>query len=148
MVWGGITFSSKSPLHVVNGNLNGEQYISQIIDPYILPFLNDNEGTIFQQDNAKPHTARITVEHLNDNNIQPLSWPAKSADLNPIEHIWDALDRSIGNRAVQPKNLADLRNALVEEWNNFPQYKIRKLIASMRRRCQAVIDARGGHTRY
>jgi hypothetical protein len=44
--------------------------------------------------------------------------------------------------------LQQLVNALQDEWNNIPQQAIRTLISSMGRRCQAVIDSRGGHTRY
>ena len=38
--------------------------------------------------------------------------------------------------------------ALQEEWQNIPQDTIRRLVASMHRRCEAVIQAQGGHTRY
>jgi hypothetical protein len=42
----------------------------------------------------------------------------------------------------------ELDDALVHEWNNIPQAFIQRLIGSMRRRCEAVVAARGGHTRY
>lgn len=148
MIWGGITFNSKTPLHVVQGNLTADQYITQIIDPYVLPFLNAVPRTMFMQDGARPHTARITTQHLEDHNVQPLTWPSKSPDLNPIEHIWDALDTRIRNRPVQPRTRQELEIALHEEWVNFPQYKVQRLISSMRKRCRACIAARGGHTRY
>jgi hypothetical protein len=41
-----------------------------------------------------------------------------------------------------------LRTALLEDWNNIPQARIQRLIASMRRRLTAVIQTRGGHTLY
>jgi hypothetical protein len=47
-----------------------------------------------------------------------------------------------------PETLQELRDALVYEWNNVPQAFIQRVIGSMRRRCEAVVDARGGHTRY
>ena len=88
------------------------------------------------------------MNHLRANNVQPLPWPAKSPDLNPIEHVWDALDRNIQRRRVQPRTLAELGQALMEEWQRFPQYKLQPLIALMRRRCQVCIDTGGGYTRY
>ena len=39
----------------------------------------------------KVFTARVIAQHLNDNNIQSLTWPFKSPNLNPIEQIWDVL---------------------------------------------------------
>ena len=69
-------------------------------------------------------------------------------DLNPIEHIWDELDRRVRSRPNQPATLADLRIALRTEWNRMPQGVFAQTILSMRRRVGAVVNARGGHTRY
>ena len=77
-----------------------------------------------------------------------MEWPARSPDLNPIEHAWDMLQTAVSSCPVQPAFVQDLRQALLEEWDQIPQYKIRRLISSMRRRFQAVIEARGHHTRY
>ena len=88
------------------------------------------------------------MHFLNDNHIRTLPWPALSPDLNPIEHLWDELGRRVRNGLNPPETLDELRRALIQEWNNIPQTCIRNLIGSMRRRCQAVTNARGGHTRY
>ena len=40
------------------------------------------------------------------------------------------------------------RSSVTHLWNNIPQAFIQRLIGSMRRRCEAVVAARGGHTRY
>ena len=53
-----------------------------------------------QQDNARPHVARICQVFLANNNVQPLDWPPYSPDLSPIEHLWDQLDRQV--RQVRP----------------------------------------------
>lgn len=149
MVWGGITYSGKTDLVVVDGNLTAPGYIDQILTPHVVPFFRNNgPGLIFQQDNATCHTARLAKDYLQQQQIETLPWPAKSADLNPIEHLWDELDRRLRKRPNPPQTLQDLSQALVEEWNNVPQYRIRRLISSMRRRCQAVIAVQGDNTRY
>ncbi|GFY30552.1 transposable element Tc1 transposase [Trichonephila clavipes] len=46
------------------------------------PFLNGLPGAIFQQDNARPHTARVAQDFLR--HFQTLPWPARSPDLSPV----------------------------------------------------------------
>ena len=103
---------------------------------------------ILMDDNARAHRARITDQYLEQATIVRMEWPARSPDLNPIEHAWDMLQTAVSSRPVQPTSVQELRQALLEEWYQIPQYKIRRLISSMRRRCQTVIEARGHHTRY
>ncbi|KAI3359921.1 hypothetical protein L3Q82_014271, partial [Scortum barcoo] len=40
--------------------------------------------------------------------------PARSPDLNPIEHIWDIMSRSIHQRHVAPQTVQELADALVQ----------------------------------
>ena len=75
-------------------------------------------------------------------------WPACSPDLNPIEALWDQLGRAATAWIQANTTLDQLRNILTEEWNAIDQARITHLMNSMRRRCVACIDARGGYTRY
>ena len=47
-----------------------------------------------------------------------------------------------------PNNVAELGRALQEEWRNIPMATVRRLVGSMRRRLQTVIQNNGGHCRY
>uniref|UniRef100_A0A3Q2ZDT3 Tc1-like transposase DDE domain-containing protein n=1 Tax=Hippocampus comes TaxID=109280 RepID=A0A3Q2ZDT3_HIPCM len=80
--------------------------------------------------------------------LSRMEWPALSPDLNPIENMWDQLRRHVEPRNSAPQNLTDLRAALQEEWDAVPQPTISRIVNSMRRRCQAVIDAQGYMTSY
>ena len=148
MVWGGITAAGKTPLVTVRGNLTAHRYVDEILRPHVVAAIQ-NQGQTFMHDNAPAHRARLTTQFLHENNVPVLQpWPAYSPDLNPIEHLWDLLDRGIRRRQNQPQTLLQLERALHEEWNNIPQQTVQRFIESMRRRCQAVINARGHHTRY
>ncbi|KAI3358030.1 hypothetical protein L3Q82_003046 [Scortum barcoo] len=57
--------------------------------------------------------------------------PPCSPDLNPIEHIWDIMSRSIHQRHVAPQTVQELADALVQVWEEIPQETIRHLIRSM-----------------
>ena len=48
--------------------------------------------------------------------ITSLDWPAQSPDLNPIEHLWMILKKSIGARNPPPCNVDQLKQAIKEEW--------------------------------
>uniref|UniRef100_A0A673YCS7 Poly [ADP-ribose] polymerase n=1 Tax=Salmo trutta TaxID=8032 RepID=A0A673YCS7_SALTR len=71
-----------------------------------------------------------------------MDWPARSPDLNPIEHIWDIMSHSIHQSHVAPQTVQELADALVQVWEEIPQETIRHLIRSMPRRCREVIQAR------
>jgi transposase len=87
-------------------------------------------------------------DFLQDRNVSVLPWPTKSPDLNPIEHFWDLLDRRVRAKVIPPRNVLELAGALLEEWGNISQQELANLVQSMRRRCTAVLNATGGHTRY
>lgn len=148
MVWGAINCDFKSELIICHGNLNANQYIAQILTPSVLPMFHARNGLTFQQDNAPPHRARVTMNFLNAHGIPVLAWPSLSPDLNPIEHMWDELGRRIRRRPNAANNVQELTAALVEEWNRIPRQVYRTLCRSMRSRIQEVITKHGGHTRY
>ena len=70
-------------------------------------------------------------------------WPAMSPDLYPIEHIWDMLSRHIHAQEPSMQNTGQLEAALHREWQQLSQQDIRRLTGGMRRRVEAVIQARG-----
>ena len=132
------------------GRVNGvtaQRYIDQILQPHVVPFFHAHPNFIFQQDNARAHSARVTQDFLHQQNIQTMVQPAMSLDLNPIEHFWDMLQRELNSVRPRPMTSAQLQQAIIQSWNNILRASANRLVHSMRRMCQDVIDANGGHTR-
>ena len=151
MVWGAINSDFRSELVVVQRNLNAVRYVNDILRPVLIPLLQQhgrNRRLIFQQDNARPHSARHTRDFLHATNTNVMDWPSLSPDMNPIEHMWDELGRPVHGQLNPPQNVAELTQALQHHWAAIPQAMIRRLCNSMPRRLQAVIRSNGGHTRY
>ncbi|GFU07471.1 transposable element Tcb2 transposase [Trichonephila clavipes] len=150
MVWGGISIGGRTDLHIIrNGTLTGRRYADEILRPHVIPYVGAiGDSFVFQDDNARPHRARLVENMLEAETIQRMEWPACSPDLNPVEHVWDMLRRRIAARPKPPATVRDLEIALLEEWNSIPQSLIDNFIASMANRCAAVLAIRGDHTPY
>ncbi|GFT33586.1 transposase [Trichonephila clavipes] len=136
MVWGAIAYNTRSPLVLIRGTMTVQQYVNDILQPHVLPLMERPPGTIFQQDNHRPHTARVSQDCLRT--VTTLPWPARSPDLSSIEHIWDHLGRRFGN----PTSLNELEARLQQIWNEMSQDIIQNLYASVPYRIASCIRAR------
>ena len=148
MVWGCIARNGIGRLHKIDGNVNAQHYL-KILKYCALPsmqHLYGDQPAIFQQDNAPCHTAKVVKEWIHTNNINTLSWPGNSPDLNPIENVWDHLARQLTKEKFN--NGQELLKKLKMEWEKIPLDYVQKLIDSMPNRIEAIIKAKGGATRY
>ncbi|GFU54492.1 transposable element Tcb2 transposase [Trichonephila clavipes] len=68
-----------------------------------------------------------------------MDWPAYSPDLNPIEHVWDALGRRIAARLHHPENTQQLKQMLIEEWALLPQEMLHQLVLSISKTKERVL---------
>ncbi|UYV62624.1 hypothetical protein LAZ67_2001350 [Cordylochernes scorpioides] len=144
MVWGAIAYDSRSPLLRIQGTMTAQRYVD-VLRPVTLPYLQGVPNALYQQDKARPHTARISQQVLQD--VQMLPWPPYSPDLSPIEHVWDIIGRRL-HALPQPRSEDELWQMVEREWRAIPQDAIRTLIDSLPRRVAACIAVRGGPTCY
>ena len=137
-IWEGIIDGRRLPLIRINGRLNADVYIEDILSQHVVPFVRREEeqgnNVILQQDNAPPHRAAITQRYLEDNQISVLPWPAVSPDMNCIENLMALLSRALRNVRPQPANAAELFNILNQKWDNITIVTLQNCTRSMRRR--------------
>ncbi|GFT52194.1 DDE_3 domain-containing protein [Trichonephila clavipes] len=126
----------------MRGTLTGQRYADDILRPHVGAFLNGLPGAIFQQDNARPHTARVAQDFLR--HFQTLPLPDRSPDLSPVEHVLDQLKKQMPSF----HSVHDLELAVQDLWAHLLQDNIRCLINSMPDNVAAYIAAGGGPTRY
>lgn len=147
MVWGCFSASGVGPLHRINGIMTKEVY-EEILQDVFLPWARQNFGRafIFQQDNDPKHSSNLVKQWFKKRRVRVLEWPSQSPDLNPIENLWKELGRRVSARKA--RNINERFEQLKEEWERIPNSFLAKLIASLPRRCQAVLDAKGFSTKY
>ena len=68
--------------------------------------------------------------------------------MNPVEHVWDYLERKVRNHNPRPKSTEELISVLQEEWLNIDLGYLKKLVFSMPKRVHAVIKNKGYLTKY
>jgi len=145
--------------NVLLGNLGSCHPCGCYFDTYHLPkhccrpctpFHGKSGCDLFHQDNAPCHKAKMLQEWFEEHNIEfeVLNWPPSSPDLNPIEHLWDVLNKQVRSMEAPPHNLQDLKDLLLTSWCQIPQHTFRSLVESMPRWVRAVLAAKGGQTQY
>ena len=72
-----------------------------------------------------------------------MEWPAQSPDLNPIELVWDELDRRV--KAKQLPNATHLWELLQQCWEELSKQYLISIVERVPRVCLAVISAKCGY---
>jgi hypothetical protein len=96
--------------------------------------------------------ANDVLQFLQENNVPVMECPAQSPDLNPLENLWSDFKERFYQRFTEmfnhPSKNFEARyrygEVLQEIWYSQGMEMVEALINSMPRRCQAVIDAKGG----
>ncbi len=126
--------------------LNATVYLS-IVANHVHPFMTTVNHLLmyFQQDNAPCHKAQIISDWFleRDNEFTLLKCSPQSPDLNPIEHLWDVVEREIHIMDVQTTNLQQLCDAIMTIWTKISEECFQHLVESMPRRIKSVLKIKG-----
>ncbi|KAJ1300701.1 hypothetical protein OPQ81_002348 [Rhizoctonia solani] len=151
MVWACIGWNGLGYMIKIDENVNKELYIEILEDE--LPQTSEYydlgmEDIIFQQDNAKPHTAKIVQEWFKEHDLEVVEWLANSLDLSPIENAWNQVKRRPYQYKRPVGGILELWGRIQEVWNEVTEKECQDLFGSMTRRVQACIEEKGGPTKY
>ncbi|GFV49480.1 transposable element Tcb2 transposase [Trichonephila clavipes] len=95
LVYAGISIDEGTGLYIFrDGPLTARRYRDEILRPIVVPCAAAiGDDFILMDDNCRPHRANLVEDFLFEEGIVQMEWPAYSLDMNPIEHVWDALGR-------------------------------------------------------
>ncbi|GFW99640.1 transposable element Tcb2 transposase [Trichonephila clavipes] len=106
MVWGVIVYNTRSSLVLIRGTMTSQRYVHDILQPHVLSLMQRLPGAIFQQGNARPHTARVSQDCLRT--VTTFPWPARSPDVKaddlPLRDSSGGEDRMKGTINCQMQN--------------------------------------------
>ena len=144
-VWGALSHEGLY-ITTIDGNINSEKYM-QIVSDFI-PSTNAlyPDGWVLQQDGARPHTSKKTLEFFQKNSIQKMQWPVNSPDLSPIENLWSIMKTHI--EKVSPATLGELKSSIQSIAGSISRQTQGNLMNSIPRRLQLCIANRGGVIPY
>ncbi|GFX41804.1 transposable element Tcb1 transposase [Trichonephila clavipes] len=75
MVRGAILDHRRFNLLRIEGKLNSNRYVREVLQPEVVPFLQGITGVIFQQDKARSHIAKTVRNFCSAQRMQLLPWP-------------------------------------------------------------------------
>ncbi|KAJ4438532.1 hypothetical protein ANN_14477 [Periplaneta americana] len=122
-----------------------ESTIPYFRNKYNVQSITVTESFVYRQSTASFATyfTKLLLDGIATNAHANLLGPsACSPDLNPIEHLWDELDRRLRSREMRPTSILQLSAMLEEEWRRIPVDILHKLVESIPDRVAAVIATR------
>lgn len=143
MAWGMIGLNYKPDIYIYESTENSEKYVEMLIDnSYLADALTFFDGEFaFQQDGARPHTAKVSIESITNICDLVTNWPPNSPDLNVIEMVWSLMENVIS--FYHPANKEELIEAINIAWNSIEFETINKLCSSFVGRCYLCLKNRG-----
>ncbi|CAF1603936.1 unnamed protein product [Didymodactylos carnosus] len=71
-----------------------------------------------------------------------MGWPATSSDLNPIQNLWDYIDKKLTHH--RPSTAHEHETIIKNFWSEIKPETCNRLAESMPRRLQSCIRVKGG----
>jgi transposase len=149
-VWGCISSQGLGGIHCFTQNLDASK-LCRIYEKTMLPsakklFGSSNSDWILQEDNDPKHKSKLADQWRKQHSVKRMNWPSQSPDQNYIENVWAVLKANVAKHHCT--NLVQLLSAIKKEWKLLSPSLSEKIVESMKRRVQCLIDTNGDHTIY
>ena len=147
-VWGCFTAQGVGYQHTFSENLDADGLI-KIYQSHMLPsalgYFPHGQWHLLQ-DNDPRHRSDKAYIWLHNHGVSRVKFPPYSPDLNPIENLWADMARRVESHHCT--TLYELEDAIALEWDSTDKKLLQKLVASMPKRCKAVIESEGHFTTF
>jgi transposase len=152
MFWGCFSKHGPGPLVSLKGTMDGPEYI-KVLTENLLPDLRLAKETIpgtwrMMQDNAPCHTAKPVKAFLERKKVEFIDWPPYSPDLNPIENIWNWMKHVLETEYEVCNSAEEIETRFFEIWGRISPEMCAQYCSNYENRLLAVIEAKGGYTKY
>ncbi|GFY14861.1 transposable element Tcb2 transposase [Trichonephila clavipes] len=99
----------------------GGVLVNEKLRPIVVPYAATiGDDFILMDDNCRPHRANLVEDFLFEEGIVRMEWPASSSDMNPIEHIWDALGRRVAGHQPPHKRSKNCKDLFLKSGTEYP----------------------------
>lgn len=148
MVWGSFGHKGVGKLVFIDSTMTAIRY-RDLLKKHLRASARKiglKKGWILLQDNDPKHKSKIVQSELQSMGIKSIKHPPQSPDMNPIENLWDLVERAIP--VSKRSNLVTFENAILEAWNNISVEICNTYAISMSNRISELYRARGSNTSY
>jgi transposase len=149
-VWGCLSAQGFGRIICFKQNLDAK-FLCKIYKTGLLPsaklwFGSKNKEWLLQEDNDPKHRSKLASKWREVHEVQRLPWPSQSPDQNCIENVWNVLKANVDHH--KPSSLKGLIRAIQVEWKKLDPNYAKKLVDSMPKRIEALLESKGDYTMY
>lgn len=147
-VWGAFSLDVVPDLALVPVGMKSEQYCG-IVENQLLSLPSVQQPTLFH-DRHPCHKSAVTQAWMASHDVTARLFPAKDADINPIENLWGILTGRVFKGTQTYSSQEELYAAIQKEWRKIQQDRElrEKLVVSMQDRLRQLVSRRGGPLPY